>query len=67
MDDWMDSPHPKRTKRLPSAPPIELSAPPRQSAPPQKRFAAPVTLEKLEDFSKGAVPKNTTKKTINGH
>ena len=46
----MDSPHLKRTKRLPSAPPIELSAPPRQSAPPQKRFAAPVTLEKLEDL-----------------
>ena len=29
--------------------------------PPQQRFAAPVTLEKLKDFSKGAVPKNTTK------
>ena len=54
MDDWMDSPPLKRTKR-------PQSAPPRQSAPPQQRFAAPVTLEKLKDFSKGAVPKNTTK------
>ena len=61
MDDWMDSLPLKRTKRPQSAPPLKLSAPPRQSAPPQQRFAAPVTLEKLKDFSKGAVPKNTTK------
>ena len=61
MDDWMDSPPLKRTKRPQSATPLKLSAPPRQSAPPQQRFAAPVTLEKLKDFLKGAIPKNTTK------
>ena len=54
MDDWMDSLPLKRTKR-------PQSAPPRQSAPPQQRFAAPVTLEELKDFSKGAVPKKTKK------
>ena len=39
----MDSLPLKRTKRPQSALPLKLSAPPRQSAPPQQRFAAPVT------------------------
>ena len=60
MNDWMDSPPPKRTKRSPSAPP-QQSTPPQKSAPPQQQIAAPVFLETLEDFSKGAVPTNTAK------